>query len=91
MNEDAGTQGPGRSTDQVERLAYEAGRIVGRTMQQVETTSRHLVGVASREAKTNAMELKRRASIVMDEARNELPRMRAELREMEARVRERLK
>jgi hypothetical protein len=91
MNEDAGTQGPGRSADQLERLAYEAGRIVGRTMQQAETTSRQLYGIASREARGNAMELKRRASVVMDEARNELPRVRAELREMHARVRERLK
>jgi hypothetical protein len=77
--------------EQIERLAQEAGRAMDWTMQQVEIASRQVYGAVSKETKANARELKRRSSIVMDEARNELPRLRSELREMGARVRERIR
>lgn len=75
----------------IEQLAQEAGKAVDRTVHQVEAGSRRLCEDVSREAKADARELGRRASIVMDEARNEMPRLRAELREMRARVRERIR
>ena len=76
--------------ERVERLAREAGKAVDWTMGQVEIASRQVLTVVSREAEAGVRDLVRRTSIVVDEARNELPRLRAELREMQARIRERL-
>jgi len=86
----------GRSTVEdhiarMERLARETGRTVGRTVRQVETASRQAYGAVSREARSSARELTHYTSIIMDEAKDEIPRLRAELREMEARVRDRIK
>lgn len=75
----------------MERLARETGRAMGRTVQQVEVASHQAYGAASREARSSARELTRQASIVMDEARNEIPRLRAELRELGTRVRDRIR
>ncbi len=92
MDEGAGPRRSGeRQLDQIERLARETGRVMGRTARRMETTSRQVFEVVSREARSGAKEAVRRTSIVVDEARNEIPRLRAELREMEARVRERIK
>lgn len=77
--------------ERVERLVREAGKAVDWTMNQVQLAGRQVYGAVSKEAKVNAREMARRTSIIMDEAKNELPRLRAELREMEARVRDRIR
>jgi hypothetical protein len=75
----------------MERLARETGRAMGRTVRQAEVASRQAYGAMSKEARSSARELTRHTSIVMDEARNEIPRLRAELREMGTRVRDRIR
>ena len=77
--------------ERIERLAREAGKAVDWTMGQVEIASRQVLAAVSREAQTGARDLMRRTSIVVDEAKNELPKLRAELREVQERVRERLR
>ncbi len=77
--------------ERIERLAREAGKAVDWTMCQVEIASRQVLTAASREAEAGIRDLVRRTSIVVDEAKNELPRLRAELREVQERVRERLR
>lgn len=86
-----GGHGGPYSADGFERLAREAGRTVGRTVEQLEITARQVFEAASREARTGAQELHRQAVVVVDGARDELPRLRAEVREMEARVRDRIR
>lgn len=77
--------------ERIERMAREAGKAVDWTMGQVEIASRQVLAAVSREAEAGACDLARRTSIVVDEAKNELPRLRAELREVQERVRERLR
>lgn len=77
--------------ERIERMAREAGKAVDWTMGQVEIASRQVLAAVSREAEAGARDLARRTSIVVDEAKNELPRLRAELREVQERVRERLR
>jgi hypothetical protein len=91
MDGNAGKGPEDEFAERIERLAREAGKAMDWTMHQVELASRQVYAAVSKEAKTNAREMARRASIVMDEAKNELPRLRAELREMEARVRDRMR
>lgn len=89
MDEETGRRTVEDHIARMERLARETGRAVGSTVRQVEVASRQAYGTVSREARSSARELTRQASIVMDEAKNEIPRLRAELREMGARVRDR--
>jgi hypothetical protein len=87
MDEETGRRTVEDHIARMERLARETGR----TVRQVEVASRQAYGAVSREARSSARELTRHTSIVMDEARNEIPRLRAELREMRTRVRDRIR
>jgi hypothetical protein len=77
--------------ERIERLAREAGKAAEWTVGQVGIASRQVFNAVSREAEAGVRDLVRRTSIIMDEAKNELPRLRAELREVQERVRERLR
>ena len=91
MDEETGRRTVEDHIAQMERLARETGRAMGWTVRQVEVASRQAYGAVSREARSSARELTRHTSIAMDEARNEIPRLRAELREMGTRVRDRIR
>ncbi|MBI0584834.1 MAG: hypothetical protein ISF22_11505 [Methanomassiliicoccus sp.] len=80
-----------RYMEEAFRFAQEAGRYFDRTMQKVESDSKEFMGSVSKEAKEGTREMRRRTSIMVDEVKQEVPRVRAELREMEARIKERMK
>lgn len=75
----------------LERLAREACKAMDRTMGRLETITQQMVLAASREAGADARDLLRRTCVVMDDIRGELPRLRAEAREIEARAQDRLR
>ncbi|MDW5561613.1 MAG: hypothetical protein SA339_00175 [Methanomassiliicoccus sp.] len=92
MNEEDGERRTdGVPTGQFERLARGAGRAMDRAVQRAEVGSRQVYHAVANEAKSGARDVANHASVVVNEVKSELPRLRAELREMEARVRDRLR
>jgi uncharacterized protein YPO0396 len=77
--------------EQTLKLAAEAGQMLDKTMDIMESSSKEFVRTVDRETKDNAQEIKRLANEIVGEVRQDIPRVRAELREMEARAREKLR
>jgi len=72
-------------------LAREAGLMLDRTVDLMEASSREMVRTVSQETQANAQEMKRLAAEVMGDVRQDIPKVRAELKDMEARARQRLR
>jgi endonuclease III len=77
--------------EQMMKVAREAGQMLDKSIHEIEASSKDLMGTVSRETKGNANEMKRMASEIVGEVRNDLPKARAELKEMEARVHEKMR
>jgi hypothetical protein len=77
--------------NQMMRVAREAGQMLDKSIREIDASSKDFMSTMSQETKDNATEMKRMASEIVGEVRNDLPRARAELKEMEARVWEKMK
>jgi hypothetical protein len=80
-----------RYVEQMINMAKEAGHMLDKTMNAMEKSSKELVSNISQETKGNTEEIKRLASDVMGQVKQDIPKMRAELRDLEARAREKLR
>jgi phage shock protein A len=80
-----------RYVEQMISMAKEAGHMLDKTMNAMEKTSKELITNISQETKGNTEEIKRLASDVMGQVRQDIPKVRAELHELEARAREKLR
>lgn len=80
-----------RYVEQLVRMAGEAGQMLDRTMDVLEKSSKEFIGTASQQTKVNAEEIKRLASDALGLVKQDIPKVRAELREMEARARDKLR
>ena len=65
--------------------------MLDKTMNAMEKSSKELVSNISQETKGSTEEMKRLASDVMGQVRQDIPKVRAELHELEARAREKLR
>ncbi|NLK26407.1 MAG: hypothetical protein GX307_07545 [Euryarchaeota archaeon] len=77
--------------EQMGRMAAEAGKALDRAMSILETESKQMYEDISREAKPHTEEMKKLAKDVMGDVRNDIPRIRAELRDVETRAKEKLR
>lgn len=80
-----------RYVEQLVRMAAEAGQMLDKTMDVLEKSSKEFIGTASQQTKVNAEEIKRLASDALGLVKQDIPKVRAELREMEARARDKLR
>lgn len=80
-----------RYVEQMISMAKEAGHMLDKTISTMEKSSKELVSSISQETKGNTEEIKRLASEVMGQVRQDIPKVRAELHELEARAREKLR
>jgi glycerate-2-kinase len=77
--------------EQMARLAKEAGQAIDKAMNIMDASSREMVDKVSQETKGHAQEMKRLSKEIVGEVRGDLPKVRAELKDMEARAREKLR
>lgn len=80
-----------RYVEQLVKMATEAGQMLDKTMDVMERSSKEFIGTASQQTKVNAEEIKRLASDALELVKQDIPRVRSELREMEARARDKLR
>lgn len=80
-----------RYVEQLVKMAAEAGQMLDKTMDVMEKSSREFIGTASQQTKVNAEEIKRLASDALGLVKQDIPKVRSELREMEARARDKLR
>ncbi len=80
-----------RYVEQMIGMAREAGHMLDKTMSAMEKSSKDLVGNISQETKGNTEEMKRLASEVMGQVKQDIPKVRAELQALEARARDKLR
>jgi glycerate-2-kinase len=77
--------------EQVMKLAVEAGQMLDKTMNQLETSSKEFVRAVDREAEKNVPEIRRMTNEIIGDVKKEIPKVQAELKEMEARARQKLR
>jgi len=80
-----------RYAEQMARMAAEAGRAVDRAMAAMESNAKQMYEDIRREAGPHAEELRRMAKEIMGEAKSDLPRVRADLEDMEARAKAKIR
>lgn len=80
-----------RYMEQMTRLAVETGKALDKAMETMEAHCKQMYEEASREAKPHTEEMKRLAKDIIGDVKNDMPRVRAEIREMECRARQKLK
>ena len=77
--------------EQVAKMAAEAGQVLDRTVAAMEASAKQAYNEVSREAKLHTDEMRKLARGIMDEVKNDIPRIRNELREMEDRAKRKLR
>ena len=77
--------------EQVAKMAAEAGQVLDRTVAAMEASAKQAYNEVSREAKPHTDVMRKLARGIMDEVKNDIPRIRNELREMEDRAKRKLR
>ncbi len=77
--------------EQVARMESEAGQVLDRAMASMDSKARQAYDEISRDAKPHTEEMKKLAKDIVGEVKNDIPRMRNELRELENKARQKLR
>ncbi len=77
--------------EQVARMASEAGQVLDRTMAAMDASARKAYEDISREAKPHTEEMRKLAKDIVGEVKNDIPRVRSELRDLENKARQKLR
>lgn len=77
--------------EQVARMASEAGQVLDRTMAAMDASARQAYEDISREARPHTEEMRKLAKDIVGEVKNDIPRVRSELRELEDKARQKLR
>jgi gas vesicle protein len=77
--------------EQVAKMASEAGQVLDRTMAAMDASARQAYEEITRGSRPHTEEMKKLAKDIVGEIKNDIPRMRSELKELESKARQKLR